>query len=134
MPLLEAVCQNEQCRLHGLRVEHFYPHSDSPTAACESCGGPTQRVMSSFGIVFTGDITDRYLDRGLEHKTGAHWAWGRDPATKKPVPRRIETFDDQRNFCREFHVQNPKDMPRNLEVSEDGKTVKSSMGMPGCEV
>ena len=126
MPLIESSCQSPGCAANGHPVEHFLWHWDSPLPACESCGGPTKREMSTFAVVFTGVISARYNDSNLEnaHQDG-HVAWERDPITNKPRACRIETFDDQRAYCARNHLANPKDYGHSYDVGEDGKTVKT---------
>ena len=134
MPLIESSCQSPGCAAHGKPIEHFLWHWDSPLPVCESCGGPTKREMSTFAVVFTGALTARYNDKRLEnsHQDG-HVAWERD-ATGKPHPVHIETFDQQRDFCKRNHLMNPKDAPTNCEVSEDGRTVLNTRGLPGSYI
>jgi predicted nucleic acid-binding Zn ribbon protein len=133
--LLEGKCKNPACAFHEVAVEHFYWHSDDPTAPCDICGGPTERCMSRFAVVFTGVISARYNDPKLEgaHKEG-HVVWGKDPVTGKTVHRRVETFDDQKRVCREFGYINPREAPTHFEVAEDGRTTKNTRGLPGSWV
>ena len=135
MPLIESSCQSPGCAANGHPVEHFLWHWDSPLPACESCGGPTKREMSTFAVVFTGVISARYNDSNLEnaHQDG-HVAWERDPITNKPRACEIKTWDDQRSFCRRNHCANPSEMPRNRMIAEDGKTELNTRGLPGTEV
>ena len=90
--------------------------------------------MSTFAVVFTGALTARYNDKRLEnsHQDG-HVAWERD-ATGKPHPVHIETFDQQRDFCKRNHLMNPKDAPTNYEVAEDGRKVMNTRGLPGSYI
>lgn len=135
MPLLEGVCQSETCRAFGYKQEHFYHHVDvQELNRCDFCGGPTARAISTFNVVFTGAITARYNDRNLEnsHEEG-HTVWGRDK-DGKAFSKRIETWQDQKEWCREQGLANPKDHGKNMSVAEDGKAVLSPMGLPGVEL
>ena len=93
------------------------------------------KLMSDFKVVFTGRITSRYNDRGVEGASReGHYAWGNNPVTKKPECRWIETFDDQRSFVKEYGLVNPKEMPRNFTVDETGKIPQNTRGLPGTEL
>lgn len=135
MPLYEHACVDRGCPLHGVPVEHYFRSMDSLNPRCEACQGATERLMSLSNVVFTGPITARYNDRGKEraHQEG-HWAYEKDPITKKQRAVRIETFDDQRAFCKRNNLANPKEMPRNFEIGGDGKAVLNTRGMPGTEI
>ncbi len=102
--------------------------------ACHVCHGETQKLMSAFQIVFTGQITARYNDRGKEgaHLDG-HWAFEKDAAGKTQSVF-IESWDQQKSYCKRNGLANPREISRNFEVAQDGRTVKNSMGMPGSEV
>lgn len=135
MPLFESKCTNERCRLYGIEIEHYYHNAAQPMNPCKRCGGPTQKIEASrFGIVFTGVISARYNDRDKEgaNREG-HWAFEKDPAGKtKPVF--LETWQDQKEFCARNKLANPKEMPANYTVAEDGKTVLNTRGLPGTEI
>lgn len=92
--------------------------------------------MSRFAVVFTGIISARYNDRGIpgEHQEG-HWAFRKKSSRDgNPEPVFINDWQGQREFCRAEGLALPKEFGRNFEVSEDGRTVKNSVGMPGCEI
>ena len=133
--MIESSCTSPGCPAHGHPIEHFLWHWDSPLPACESCGGPTKREMSTFAVVFTGAITARYNDKRLEnaHQDG-HVAWERDPITNKPRPVHITTWSEQKEFCQRNHLANPREMPKNRLISEDGKTELNTRGLPGVEL
>jgi len=138
MPIFEGSCRSSTCRSAGRPQEHYYHNSDQPMAPCDVCGGPTERVMSRFGIVWTGPISAKYLDRskeGGQKMDGAHWAYENSGTPgKNATPVRIETWDDQRAFCKRNGLARPQEMSNHYEVAEDGKTVKNSVGLPGCEI
>jgi hypothetical protein len=91
--------------------------------------------FSAFQVVFTGPITARYNDRTKEnaHEEG-HWAYRKNTLSGKPEPCFIDTFEAQREFVKSEGLANPKEFGNNFEVGDDGKTVKNSCGMPGCEI
>ncbi len=128
----ELACKNERC---GRYVPVASITAPEGSGDCRECGEPLESVLYAIATVFTGVISERYKDRSKEGGFGdGHWSFPRDPETKKVTPRFIETFDDQRRMCSEFGLANPKEFGNNYEVSEDGKSVKNSIGMPGCEI
>jgi len=134
MPMYEGYCPacDPECRNPE---EHYYPLSTSPEAPCSACGGERRRLVSQFAVVFTGVIsTSKYGDPRLERyntKVDGHQAWRRRSSLSgKPEPVWIETFEDQKRFCREEGLTNPKDVGP-MEIGDDGKSY-STRGMPGC--
>lgn len=120
MPLFEFGCPS--CETVE---EHYLPLASSADPNCERCGAATKRMISRFGIVFTGPITSKYNDKTLDggHLEG-HYAYTRD---SKPVW--IDSFQAQKEFCKQNGFINPKDIGP-AEVSADGKSV-STRGLPG---
>ena len=136
MAIKEAVCRNPDCPTVGLRQEHFYHVSETNPKPCDSCGGPTEPVeFSRSNVIFSGAITARYNDRSATnpHQEG-HWAWRKKTLNGKPEPVFIDSWSAQKDFCKAEGLTNPKDMPRNYEVGEDGKTLLNTRGMPGTEI
>lgn len=139
MPIRESICLNPECELLNKPVEHYYHRQDSAPSDCAACGGKTELVFSRFGIVWTGDITARYLDRDKSREAaprtgaeGGHYVYER--VNGKSVPRWISTWQEQREHCKRNGLAVPSEVGRNLNVGEDGKTVASPMGLPGVEV
>jgi hypothetical protein len=132
MPLFESACPSRDCPDYAQPVEHYYPYSHSTTLPCEKCGGPTVKLVSQFHVVFTGPITAKYNDKHLDgaHREG-HWGFNKDPVTGKSTPAFIETFQQQKDFCKRNKLVNPKDAPTNFEVSADGTTIQNTRGLPG---
>ena len=126
----DLICKNPACPAY----EPVASMTADEQLHCE-CGAVLELAVFPISVVFTGVLTARYNDPHLEnaHRDG-HVAWERDPVTKKPRPVRIDTWDAQRSYCKRNGLANPKDFGHNFDVAEDGRTVKSSMGMPGCEV
>jgi len=122
MPVFEVGCTS--C---NSITEHYLPHSDSPNPPCEECGGPTVRMISRFGVVFTGNFSMKYVDKkidGYEAQADGHYGFERDGS-----PTWISDFQSQREFCKRNGFINPKDIGP-AEVSSDGKKT-SSRGLPG---
>lgn len=116
MPLFESICG--KC---GEMREYYVPHWYSPDPEC--CGEQTKRLVSEFGVVFTGVLSaSKYNDPKLERAhQGPHWGWRRRSSKSgKPEPVYIETFEDQKKFCKEEGLVNPKDIG-NIEATSDGK-------------
>lgn len=123
MPLYESACVSE-CAEAGKVIEWYARNSDQPDPPCEECGNPLQRQVSRFGIVWTGLITNRYLDRSLEgaHGDGGHWAYRtKDTKSGKPEPVYIESFQQQREFCKEQGLGLPQDTSHGT-ISPDGRS------------
>jgi len=137
MPLFESVCGNIDCPAVGYPQEHYYKNLSEPMNRCDCCGGPTEKIQSAFKVVFTGPITARYLDKSIEGGNapdGGHWFFERDKVTGKTKPTWVEDFQTQKELCKRNGVANPREMPRNWHVSEDGTTTVNSRGMPGTEL
>ena len=136
MPLRDSVCHTPGCNLEGVKQEHYYHNDSIPMRPCLKCGSPTEKVeFSTFKVVFTGPISRRYNDPSIEgaEKEG-HWAYRKKTLSGKPEPVWISDFGQQREFCRSEGLANPTELPRNMMVGEDGKTVENTRGMPGTEI
>lgn len=129
------MCNSEGCALNNHVRERYEHHAVSTDPPCEQCGGPTVRIISQFKVVFTGPITRKYMDtkREISDKKGdgGHWVFNKNTPDGKPVAEYIETFEQQRAFCKREGLALPSDMPTNAQMSEDGRKI-SSQGMPGC--
>lgn len=124
--------------MRGIRVERYEHHYVETDPPCSSCQGPTERAFSSFGIVWTGEISSKYIDRSVKGsdklKDGGHWVWERNTPDGKPRPRRIETFQQQREFCKSEGLINPTEVSNNIEPKEGGKGLVNNRGLPGTEI
>jgi predicted nucleic acid-binding Zn ribbon protein len=133
VPVYESYCRS----CHSIKewyAKHFTDVAENPF--CD-CGEPMVRVASRFGVVFSGTITTKYNDnRGVDsaHQEG-HWAYRvKSSKSGHPEPVFIETFQQQREFCKEEGLVNPKDLP-NMEADSEGKfRSNAGMGMPGVWV
>ena len=129
----EYVCKNAACP--------GYQSVPTMTADeelhCE-CGGVLELAIYPLRTLWVGEISANYLDpskEGGHKKTGAHWVWEKgDKPGKGAKPTLITTWQDQREYCKRNGLAVPSSVGNHYEVEEDGKTVKNSMGMPGCEV
>lgn len=122
MPIFE-----HGCTVCGQVSEHYLPLSWSGDPPCDICGGVTKRLVSRFAVVFTGKISGtKYNDPKIEgyHRDG-HWAFNRDGS-----PEFIDNFQQQREFSKRNKFLNPTELPKNAEVSDDGKSL-STRGMSG---
>jgi len=83
-------------------------------------------MISAFAVCFTGPLTAKYNRGDLEgsHQEG-QFQW-RKKGTKsgKPELVKLETFQDQREFCKAEGLVNPKDVG-NWEVGSDGKSLQT---------
>lgn len=136
MPVYESACTTAECQSRGTPIEWYTGDRSKPDPNCGDCGQPMRRMISPFGVVFTGPITGKYLDHKAEVKgeDGSHWAWEtKGPDGQKlanPRPVRIETFQDQRDFCRREGLVDPSSIGP-AEIHADGRGV-STRGLPGC--
>lgn len=125
MPLRESACQNHICVLYGDPVEWLEHPRGLEDPPCILCGEKTRRVWSSFGIVFTGALTARYNepDRDNAHVEG-HWAYPRRTDDgKTPSPVWIDTWQKQREFCKENNFYRPDETGTFAEISDDGRNL-----------
>jgi len=134
MPTYDFTCFNRNCENYGRKTWKFLHSYRSPDPVCR-CGRRLKRLPAAPAIVFTGPLTAKYNDPKKEgsHEEG-HWAWRVRSTTRpdgKPEPVFIDTFEKQRKFCKEEGLINPAEMPRHLEISEDGRSFKSTSGYPG---
>lgn len=132
MPVFEQICEQ------GHRFEWYASTADKPDPSCRSCGGATQRLISTFAAPFTGSI-GRFNDPKKEYakKTEeGHWVW-RKRSTRRAdgLPERefIQTAAQQNRYCRDEGLMNPGDINPNAQVSKDGMTVATT-GMGGTWV
>lgn len=127
MPIYEYLCST--C---GNVVEKVVSMT-APDPACETCGGPRKKCVSSFGIVNTGFLTTKYNDQTKEfaHQEG-HWVKATDPKTgKRTVPVFIETFQQQREYCKQEGFYDPGEVGQVEMIGQDGKSM-SNRGLPGA--
>lgn len=133
MPMFEFSCQSADCQECGKIFEGYLRHWDDTNTPCEKCGVATGRHISGFAVVFTGVITAKYNDKGLDNShADGHYAWRKNTSDGKPKLEFIETFQQAKDFAKAEGCINPKDIGP-MEVGSDGKSV-SSAGLPGCWV
>jgi hypothetical protein len=126
----EYVCKNASCP--GYREVPTMTADEK--LYCE-CGGLLELAIHPLQVVFTGPLTARYNYKDAEnpHQEG-HWAWRRKSSLSgKPEPVFIDSFDAQRQFCASEGLVNPKELPRNYQISETGKGEINTRGLPGTE-
>ena len=132
MPVYESYCQ--VChKVKEWYAKHFTDIGENPF--CD-CGEPMVRVASRFGVIFRGTITTKYNDKSAEnyHREG-HWGYRvKSSKSGHPEPVWIETFQDQKQFCKDEGLVNPKDLP-NMEADSEGRfRSNAGVGMPGTWV
>ncbi len=131
MPLFDVGCQS--CKTWR---EIFLHRRENPNPTCETCGGPTERLISRFAAIWTKNISE-YGDPNREtyHKDIARE--GHIVARKrsgggtdeKPIYERITSVQQQRAYCKEEGLYDPGDIG-NGEVHRDGMGM-TTQGMPG---
>jgi hypothetical protein len=134
VPLFDHVCDSTECVRRGEIEEHYFRHASDPEPLCASCGVPQRRLLSLVNPVFVGEITARYNDKSSEkpHEEG-HWAYRKRStrnADGSPERVRISTWQQQKEYCKAEGLVNPKELPSNVSMGADGKSMKSN-GLPG---
>lgn len=130
MPIFESACQ--QC---GSVQEFYAPHSDSPDPSC-TCGGETKRLISTFGVVFTGPLSASKYNRDVQggdpkaRFQDEQVVW-RTKSSKTGVPERcvLTTWEDRKRFMKDEGLIGIEDLG-DLQATSDGK-VGSGVGMRG---
>jgi hypothetical protein len=127
----------------GREFEHFC----HPTAAREVTQNPCEcglmaarnrEITHAPAVVWTGPLSQRYRNKDGQdyHAPDGQWAYtrrGPGGETIKPTAVRLETWQDVHEYAKHEGCYDPRDLPKNLEVSEDGKS-SSSRGFRGQEV
>jgi putative FmdB family regulatory protein len=126
MPIFESYCG--QCDV----VKEWLGHSDDPEPFCQRCGAETKRLVSTFGVVFTGALSaSKYNDPRLE---GAHMeeqvVWRtRSSRTGKPERCVLRSFEDRKKYMKDEGLLGIEDVG-DIEATSDGK-VSSGRGLRG---
>jgi hypothetical protein len=131
--ILEHVCGNEQCPEYGVVVEHYYGH-DPGELQCEQCREVAGRVVSNFGVVFTGPISRKYQDPKREGYGEESWYEWRVKSSKsgKPEPVLIDSWAALKQFRADEKLVGRDEMGP-VEGTSDGKYHQSAgRGLPGC--
>lgn len=134
MPIREGYCENPDCPSFR-QLREWLDKAEPRVKPCPTCGSALFRLVSRFGIVWTGHLTTKYNDKRSEdyHQEG-HWAYRvRSSQSGEPEPVWIDSFQKQKEFCKEEGLVNPKDLPTNADISADGRKLRSQ-GMPGSWV
>lgn len=136
MPVYESCCPDTECKSRGRRVEWYAAKSTSPDPSCQECGHLMQRLVSSFGVIWSRPFS-YYNDKAKDNsQMDEHTVWRKRSTRRadgKPEICTISTFKEQADYCREEKLVNPRDLPSNAEPSRDGMKLTSA-GMPGCEI
>lgn len=125
MPLFESACPEKDCLLFEKTFEWLSKTTDVNDPSCECCGAQTIRQISRFGVIWTGPITAKYLDKSLEGgnaESGGHWAYKKNTLSGKPEPVYISTFQEQREYCKAEGLTPPQDTDHGM-IQGDGRTV-----------
>lgn len=131
MPIFESFCPNPDCPKCGVVSERYESRYTDADPLCPECSGQQCRKVSQSHVVFTGPITSRYKDKSLEGAgRDGHWAWRRKSSKSgNPEPVFIDSFETQRQYCKDEGLINPKDVGPTM-MGSDGKLL-SSTGLPG---
>ena len=124
MPIREHVCLTEGCKNDGYIVEEFFHPREDQAPICTGCFQQMERLASSFGVIWTGEITSKYNDRNADnvHSTG-HWAVrkrGLDgQPLKTPEPVFIDSWQKQSEYCKAEGLINPRELDSRADHSGD---------------
>jgi putative FmdB family regulatory protein len=130
MPIFEFFC--EGCRRYK---ESYLSRSTSPDPACESCGKPMSRLISSFSVIFTGALTARYNDPKCENPyQEGFWAHRvKSSSSGAPEATFIDTWEKRREYMKEEGLIGHEDIGP-VDPSSDGKWSNTRTGRPGTWV
>ena len=134
MPIYESACTRKGCPAYERPREWFTQVSSDPDPACPECGKRMKRCVSIFQMPFVGELRDKYGTKDNGEKGPAVHTMERlrskkhGPEVRETVV--IDSFDKQKQFCRDEGLVNPTELPRQMEMASDGKRL-SSRGMPG---
>lgn len=118
------VCLNPACSVRSQDQEiSIDDHSEWPR--CQGCGARLKGRAP--GVVFTGEISGRYLDRSCRPEApgeGGHWVW-RVKTSRSGRPERdwINSWSEHRRYVREEGFRDPYEMPTYATISEDGRRI-----------
>lgn len=131
MPIFEKACVNPGCAAYRHVVEYYSHRATEQDPPCSVCSSDCKRILSRFRVVFTGAFGTKYNDTKKEGSwQEGHWVWRRKTKSGNPEPEYLTGFEQQRQYCRDEGLVNPKDVPAYSEIDSEGKKV-SSAGMPG---
>lgn len=123
-----SLTYEQYCHPCRIKFDFLAPRFTTPDPECPRCGGPTERQISAPAIVFAKPLS-AYGDPSKEtfakdQKAGGHWVFERDSdraqEAGKPIPRFIETRQQQADYCKSEGLVNPSDLPSSLNVTADG--------------
>jgi predicted nucleic acid-binding Zn ribbon protein len=126
MPLYEVHC--DACRATD---EVFFHHWYSPDPPCPVCLGPRRRLMSCFASPFMGSLR-KYSDLKREGaQMDGFWAYKKKSSVSgQPEAVFLDSVSAVREFNKAEGLTAPGEVPRNVQIGSDGKTL-SSTGMSG---
>ena len=126
MPIFEEFCPacsaTEDC---------YLSRWDAPDPPCPVCLGPRRRLMSCFASPFMGSLR-KYSDLKREgaQMDGFYAYRKRTSVSGQPEPVFLSSVAEVREFNKAEGLSPPGEIPRNVQIGSDGKTL-SSAGMPG---
>ena len=143
----EFYCETRECSQRGEVKQLPMRHCKSPECCplsrpgthyplCESCGNAMRENVSAPNVIWTGPIGQRYRDKDKDgyHNPDGQIVYTRKTPDGKPRPVLLENWSDVKAHCKSEGLVDPRSLPRNLEVAEDGKGTLNTRGMPGTEL
>lgn len=137
----EFYCETRKCSERG--TLKTLPWREEPVTGrhyplCETCGNTMRENVSAPNVIWTGPVGKRYRNKGeagYENPDG-QWAYTRknpDGTEGKPTAVRLETWQDIKEYSKREGLYDPRDMPKTVEVGDDGKSI-GSRGFSGQEI
>lgn len=130
MPIYGYTCQNEDCADAGVEKDKFFKNAAQEVAPdCPVCASKMQRAICAPNVVFARPFSF-YDDKNAQCRgQDSHIAYRvHSSKSGKPEPVLIDSFQKQRDYCREEGVRNPGDLNPNSRFGEDGKSMITNEG------
>jgi hypothetical protein len=128
-------CEHKDCRA-AFRLTELPWRADGGYPLCPTCGKVMRERVSAPSVIWTGAIGKRYRTKGVDGYDAPDGIRMYTRKTPDGKPKMVELSDwgQVKSFCRQEGLADPRQQGLNMEVGEDGKSVKNTCGMPGTEV
>jgi predicted nucleic acid-binding Zn ribbon protein len=130
MPIYGYTCQNKDCADAGIEKDKFFKSASQEVLPdCPVCAAKMAKAISAPNVVFARPFS--YYDDPNAQQGGKdyHVAYRiHSSRSGQPEPVIIDSFQKQREFCREEGVRNPADINPNARMGDDGKHMITNEG------
>jgi predicted nucleic acid-binding Zn ribbon protein len=126
MPVFEI-----RCLACSVTEDCYLAKWDLPDPPCPQCGAGRERLVSRFGVPFSGSI-HKYMDPTREGASqDGFWAYRKiSSVSGQPEATWIGDMQTLKEFNKAEGLAAPGEVPTNSTISADGKRLLST-GMPG---